>query len=392
MKKSHPPLMNFLVFAVLIIAGTLGAHGPKGQAASKVRETKDTAVVTNEDKTQGPPLFLRFEDDLSISQEAWTPWDLFVDDEDNIFVFAGREWILKKFDSRGAEVSSKPFRKGQRPGEFQMIDADFTAAGLLTVYDGPQRRLTILNKNYEVLKIQKMGFWGLVFELDSKRNMVFLDIRFLPTTRDQNRLVLTKHAPSGEILFEMAEYLWGPIFDRLKGKYKDELFRPQLKYAIDSRDNIYYAMSDKYEIHVVSPEGNLIKKIIKKGASRKVTQKDIDQKMAFYPPSSRARYEIVVPEHMPRIAGLFILENGYLLVITFESALEAKSLVGDVFDEKGIYRARVEVPVYAGWDDLVQPRKGWARSKNNRFYTIESDEAGENYFIKRYKMIWGKSK
>ena len=354
----------------------------------KVQETKETVVIINEEKPQGPPVKLKFVEDLSITQEAWMPGELGVDEEGDILVLDGTDWALKKFNSKGIEVSRKPFRKGQGPGEFQMIDAQYDPQGLFFLYDGSQRRLTILDKNYEIRDIQKTNFWGIVFRMDSRRNMVALDVRFLPATTDRQRLVLTKHAPTGEILFEMREYLWGMTYDRTKGKYQVDLFRPQLKYKIDSRDNIYYAMSDTYEFQVVSPEGKVVRKIVKKGSSRKVTQKDIDVKMALYPASLRAQYEFEFSTHMPRLADLFPLENGWILAVTFESDPGAKSLVGDLFDDKGIYRGSVQVPSYADWDGLLVPRKGQAVLKGNHFYTVESDEAEEKYFVKRYRMIW----
>jgi hypothetical protein len=374
--------------AILFPTPSPDGYAQKAREAVKVQETKETIVVINEEKPQGPPVKLKFVEDLAITQEAWTPGELGVDDDGNVYVIDGTEWALKKFNSCGVEVSRKPFRKGQGPGEFQMIDAHYSADGLFYLYDAPQRRLTILDKSYEIRDIQKTNFWGIVFRMDSRRNIIALDVRFLPATTDRQRLVLTKHAPTGEILFEMGEYLWGLTYDGAKRKYQTDLFRPQIKYKIDSHDNIYYAISDKYEINVVSPEGKLVRKIAKKGSSRKVTQKDVDLKMEFYPLASRARYEFLYSPRMPCLADLFSLENGWILAVTFESDPEADNLAGDVFDDKGIYRGRVQVPRYAAWDDLVVPRRGQAVLKGSCFYAVASDEAEEKYFVKRYKLVW----
>ena len=50
----------------------------------------------------------------------------------------------------------------------------------------------------------------------------------------------------------------------------ESIYRGQVKYVLDSNDNVYYAMSDRYEIKVMSSERKIIKKITKKGKSKKI--------------------------------------------------------------------------------------------------------------------------
>ena len=232
-----------------------------------------------------------------------------------------------------------------------------------------------------------MKFWGGLFRLDSEGNMYFLVMKFLANTRDRQRLILTKCSPSGTPLHEIMEYQWGVYRDNVSGVYHHDVYPAQLKYKIDSQDNIYCALSDNYEINVVSPEGEIIRKITKTGSSRKITQNEILK----YKPKSRSNRVIWdVPEHMPYIANLFILDNDYLLVITFENDDDEPNLSGDIFNEKGVYIAKVQVPKYYGWYYLREPfsNKNNAVYKNNHFYSIEADEYGEYFYVKRYKMIW----
>lgn len=149
-------------------------------------------------------------------------------------------------------------------------------------------------------------------------------------------------------------------------------------------------MTDKYEINTVSPNGDLIRKVKKKGQARKVTQKDIDKAMPHSPGSSRVRREYNIPAHMPYMADLFILDNGCLLVITFENEISDPTLAGDLFDDKGIYRARIQVPKYYRWNFLLAPCKNHAIYRNNCFYTLEASEDAKDFYVKRYKMIWDK--
>ena len=372
------------------VFGLLSAGGfQKAKSPQKIEDPKNLAVCVNTDMPQGPPISLEFKEDLVITREAWTPWDVQVDAAGNIFVFAGPDRTLRKFDPQGKEIASWPLKKGQGPGEFQLIDAHVLSDGSLYIYDGSQRRLTVLNPKGEVQEIRKMDFWGMLFGMDSRRNIYVLDVRFLVGTRDRQRLVFAKHAPSGELLAEMAEYLWGLTYEPATRKYLAKLFPPQMKYAVDTRDVVYYALSDAYEIRVLSPEGTLVRKIVKKSPARKTTQKDIDKKLSLYSEGSRANfYDFDIPDSMPAIAALFPLENAGLLAVTFESPADAKSLFGDVFDADGVFRGRVQVPVFDGWDGLMAPSLPRAACRGNYFYAIVTDEAEETYFVKRYKIIW----
>jgi hypothetical protein len=361
----------------------------KAKSPQKIEDPKNLAICVNTDKPQGPLISLEFKEDLVITREDWTPWDIQVDNAGNIYVFSGPDWTVRKFNPQGVEIASWTFKKGQGPGEFQMVDAHVFPDGSLYIYDGRQRRLTALNAKGEVQRIQKTDFWGMLFELDSKFNMYFLDVRFLAGTRDRQRLVFAKHAPSGDLLAEMAEYLWGLTFEPTKRKYLTKLFPPQMKYAIDARDVVYYALSDAYEIRVLSPEGTLVRKIVKTTPARKTTQKDIDIKLSLYSEGSRANfYDFDIPDSMPSIAALFPLEKNGLLAVTFESPPDSKTLFGDVFDEKGAFRGQVQVPVFDGWDGLMAPSLPRAVSRGGYFYAIVTDEAEETYFVKRYKIIW----
>ena len=78
--------------------------------------------------------------------------------------------------------------------------------------------------------------------------------------------------------------------------------------------------------------------------------------------------------------------------VKVESMEEDGFLIGDVFDGEGIYRARVHVPKYDRWNFLLAPSKGKAVYKNGYFYSIESDETEEKFWVKRYKVAFSMSR
>ena len=365
----------------------------EGKNTQNSKEAEDLHVIVNKNRPENPALSLKFEEDLSLTREGWWPSKVLVDDEENIYVSQVKGNMIYKFDSKGNEILKKEFPKGQGPGEFTSMAPRFSSDGRFFIYDRRQLRLTIMNSNYEIQNTLKFNEYRWVFHLDSEANMYFWVVKFLPRTKDANRVVLTKFSLSGEIIHEVFEYIWSIYaVDGKRIEHKHPLYKPYGMYKLDSRNNVFYAMSCTYEINVISPEGKKIKKIVKKGQSRKITDKEIKKAMSFFPFASKPSNMIAIPEFMPYIADFFIMENTYILVITFEDDFDKRTLAGDLFDENGIFQARVEVPKYYRWFDLMGPGNSNALVKGNHFYTIEADETEENFYVKRYKIIWNWTK
>lgn len=378
----------FLHLAFLAIA-TLTISCQKAKDTQKSDEAAELQVVVNEDNPQNPGLSLKFEEELSLTKEGWWPSKVLVDDEGNIYVSQVKENLIYKFDYQGNEILKKEFPKGQGPGEFVSMAPRLSSDGRFFIYDRRQLRLTIMNNNYEIQNTLKFNEYRWIFHLDSEANMYFWVVKFLPRTKDANRVVLTKFSLSGEIIHEVFEYIWSIYaVDGKRIEHKHPLYKPYGMYKLDSRNNVFLAMSCNYEINVVSPEGKKIQKIVKKGQSRKMTDKDIEKAMSYFPFASKPGNQIIIPEFMPYIADFFIMGNSYILVITFKNDFDKRTLAGDLFDEDGIFQARVEVPKYYRWFDLMGPGNSNALVKGNHFYTIEADETEENFYIRRYKMVW----
>jgi len=348
-----------------------------------IEDAEDIIYIENKDKPLSSTFELEFIQDLSLFEDEWWPLSLLIDEPGNIYVITGPERVLRKFSPSGDEIGRKEFPTGQAPGEFSGFDPCLSKNGDFHIADWSQRRLTILNASFKILELSKMKLYGFIFRLDSRNNMYFLAVELLPNTSDRQKLVFTKCSPSGEPVLRIHEYEWGQYRDN-NGIYHTDAFRTQLRYKIDSKDNVYYATTNKYEINVISPDGKVIKRITKKGKSRKLTQIEIN---SFEPKKPNSRSVTDIPENMPYIADLFLLENDFLLVVTFESGEDDDYLMGDLFDDAGIYKAQVKVPKYYRWNYLIQPYKIGAVLKNNCFYTIETDENEELFWVKRYKII-----
>ncbi len=365
----------------------------------KESQEGDTEIIVNEDAPQNPSLSLRFEENLSITREGWWPADVVVDDEENIYVFGEAENFIYKFDSQGNEIFKKVFPKGQGPGDFNFMDPYFSSDGKFYLFDKVPQRITILNKACEIQDSTEIKGRRFLLRMDSKGNMFFFVSKILPIPKTSEMVdkayikkVLTKYTPSGKLLNELFEFNSPGVERRDREKMISywPLFDTSGMYKLDSDDNVYFAMSDKYEINIVSPQGKLVKKIVKEGQSRKVTKRDVE---ILTPPTNGAspyKIKYIAPEHMPYITDFFILDNKYLLVITHENDYDEETLAGDLFDEKGVYQTKVNVPKYYGCFRYTEfygiKKKGLY--KKNHFYTIESDEYEENFCVKRYEMIW----
>lgn len=349
-----------------------------------VLSTIIASAVSVSAATSGGQTAVTFKETLSITQDDWLPYQIIVDPRGNIYVLSGREQTLLGFDPSGREIFRRRFPKGQGPGEFDSLDPVFAQEGRFYAADWSQRRLTVLDAAFKVVQIEKMKLYGSQFQMDSRGQRYFLAYQ-ASKARERNRVVLTKCAPSGEILKEIAGYDWGPR-QVGGGLYEDDIYRTHIKYALDPEDNVVYAVSDRYEISVISPSGDLVRTVTRDRKPRKVEKVDLDRLLPD--PAKKSLYKYLVPDRVPAIAGLFPLKDGHLLVVTFEKTDEESTLPGDLFDRNGRFLTTIRVPKYHEWDFLLAPTKSRAIVWNNGFYTIESDPGEEKFWVKRYQLEW----
>jgi hypothetical protein len=346
----------------------------------------DLVEIVNEEQPRPPLVDIKFVLDLTLKQPGWQPYSLLVDKAGNLCVFSGKDNTLVKFNPAGREILRKDFKSGQGPGEFGFFDPWFAADGRLIVLDGRQRRVTAFDKDFHLLTVSRIDLWGDIFQLDSASNMYMLVMKFLPNTRDRQLLVLTKCTAEGKPIHEIYEYEWGVRRD-VQGLFHSDPYRAQVKYQVDSHDWLWYAVTDRYEINVVSPDGKFSRVISKKGQPRKLTPGEIE---GFKPKDLNSRVVNDIPDRVAPIANLFLLVDGNVLVITFEGLEGDAGLMGDVFDSQGIFRGRARVPKFDGWDGLLAPRKPAALASGGFFYTIETPDDGNDAMVKRYKIVMTK--
>lgn len=395
----------FLVFFIVIFLAT--NYFPKETLAEEmnmIQKSEDVVVVSNPKipvLKNGFKIRIVFKEELSIGEvkgdENYMFGNLVFFNTDEVGNFYVTDWDRKrvqKYDSQGKYLITIG-REGQGPGEFQNLsiprfDKDnniyfLDVASLrISFFDKDGRflrqikvpsvfeRLYINSINYfiaqqsKVLEDSDVFKYALIYGLfDDKFNPI---VEFHRETRERK-------APAGRDEKSIAEFLAYGL--------SEYAFKSFINYIIDKNDYIYFGNPEKYEIHIYSPEGKLIKKIMREYEPIKVTKKDKEHFVrtwgeAFFralPPRAAALKKkafklITYPQYKPAYLSFTLMENGWLLVVI--DSIENKYALIDIFNKEGRYIAQFKAKIPA--ENLF--------FKNGKAYALA---AGNGYkFVKRY--------
>lgn len=341
---------------------------------------------------------ITFTEDLRIDRQNWYPGCLEIDEEGKIYVFEVDYAKIYIYDKDGNELGQKEFKQGQGLGDINFMDPTFSSDSNLYIFDKKIQRLTIFNKQWKILDTRELrkelGKNFLFFWLDSRNYMYFWTYKtnFIEGKYSPSR-ILIKLSPTGKFLGEIFEYR--DIGAEYESQHRHEnivpiyLYPPFGTFKVDAKDFVYYAVSDKYEINIISPQGEFVRKIIKATKPRKVTEKDTAEHISGFK-KALSRFggvKFFIPDRMPAIADFFVFDNKYILVVTFENPIDSPTLSGDLFDNDGNFLSEVDVPKYHRYGDWNGLFKKCAINKKNYFYTIEYKDE-DNRIVKRYRMTW----
>jgi hypothetical protein len=152
---------------------------------------------------------------------------------------------------------------------------------------------------------------------------------------------------------------------------------PLIFFEVTPEDNIVWGITTEYELRVVSPEGKIIRRIIKDYRPEKLTKEDQEKrsKEIWGDESVPSDVRVEWPASFPAFQDFIINDQGWLLVRTYEKTEDAKGSHYDIFDKEGRCVAGVL---------LAQRPRLW---KKGKLYTIEEDEEGYRS-VKRYAVKW----
>ena len=369
-------IRNFVILVLWIF--TVLLFGCKKQTAEwkgMIEEVDGITVVKNPKEPMYGEEVFSLEEELSIGEVAGTEEymfsridDIAVDDEENIYILDSKQTHIKTFNRDGEYLKSIG-RKGQGPGELQYpVNLTISPMNEILVNDYA-RCLSIFSIDGNFLRAVSLTTMRMISKpkADSRGNIVASYMVF----GEEALLVLKKFNSDLEEMYAIFST------EVLKYPYLNPYY-PHCYWEITKDDNIIWGFPTKYELQVLSPEGNLIKRIVKDYKPVKITNEEketlINEKMGGYeniPPEVKIQWD----EFHNAFIYLTVDDFGRIFVRTFEKVIEGNDYYYDVFNSEGKYIAKIPLK--------ARPRV-W---KRNQLYTIEEDEEGYQV-VKRYKVNW----
>jgi len=370
MKNKAKVISIVLFLSVLIIL--ISCEKQKAEWKGTIEEVDGVTVVKNpKEPIYGEDVF-SLEEELSIEEVEGREEYIFsiihsiaVDDRERIFVLDIQEANMKVFDRDGNYIR-KIGTKGQGPGEMIRPWSVFiTNQNEIIIHDRAKRRMIYYSSDGNQIKSVSLSkVFIRSISLDSKGNFI-ADIHIRKPK--EQLLELCKFDSDFNNLRSYVSYP-----DPWSGQTTINPFVPYLCWAVDKNDNIIYGYTDKYEFYVLNPEGNLIRKIIRKYTPLKISR---DEKKMLIEQPKNIPFKSDIPKYYPPYYQFMLDDEGRIFVQTYEQPEVGMGFYYDVFDPEGRYIANIFLKSY--------PR-AW---KKGKLYTIERDEEGY-HIVKRYKVTW----
>lgn len=371
--RSLIPLI--ITFLTLLL---FNAHCQQKSAWKGTIEKVDgVTIVKNPKKPMYDENVVQLEEELRIggAQGKWEYMfsqikDVAVDRKERIYVLDSKEAHIKVYDKNGNYLRTIA-RKGQGPGELELpVQIQITTHQEIMVHDLSVISLSFFSLNGEFLRKMpsiKMPMPALLV-MDSNGDL----IGQFTIMDGRPKGALMKFASNKEKLFTVTE-----VDPYQTDAYN--LIKPTMPFNVSQEDNIIWAVSTKYEINIIGPEGTLLKNITKDYVPVKIKEEDKEKiylkifKRKTIPPGKKAE----LPKYFHPIGSIHMDNEGRIFVRTPQKS-ENGFYYYDVFGSEGKYMAKVPLKTIQD-TPLV-----WEK---NKLYTIEQDEEGYQY-IKRYKVTW----
>jgi hypothetical protein len=168
------------------------------------------------------------------------------------------------------------------------------------------------------------------------------------------------------------------------GGYASILYHDIFYYQADGDGCLYYGDSSQYEIHQMTSEGQVSKIIRKKAKRIHTAKKDRANILEDFPELK----EWELAETKPFFLDFHVLDKIGLLVGTYEDEWNEEGIIHcDLFDEDGVYIAKVKAPryCYSKDQDLITEQRNRI-FKNGYCYSIISVEKGEALGLVRHSV------
>ncbi len=146
---------------------------------------------------------------------------------------------------------------------------------------------------------------------------------------------------------------------------------PVFDWKLADNGNIVYGYPKDYELQIINPEGEIIKKIFKDYDPVEITEEEKEERTKDAP----AGITFDFSKYHSAYYRLTLDDQGRIFVQTWKKKKGEEGNYHDVFDSEGRYMAKIF---------LKATPHVW---KKGKLYTIEEDEEGYQS-VKRYKVKW----
>ncbi|MDD8026244.1 MAG: hypothetical protein PHI34_07010 [Acidobacteriota bacterium] len=348
----------------LLLAGCLAGLACSKPEPFRATTTTESGVLIV--KNPAHPLYgkasLTMTEELTLSgregdEDAFSTLDSFAVGRDgNIFVCSERAAMVKTYSRQGALLGSFRTNTPEAGGLEHPNLAGITAAGEIAIESGGHLALGFFAPDGRLLrKISLAGFNIFRLAVDSRGRILMHSFRMI----HPNTLYFFRQYDAG--LKELHKY--GQSWEPQSAGNNYYPYLPIMWWALDAQDGVVYGYPDRYEIKSYDAGGSLSRVIRREARPVALTEAE---KEAYRREYAKAPY---VRLHFPEAHSAFqkftIDEKGWIYVMTWEPAPEGAGAWYDVFDDKGIYTARVA---------LNRMPQVWT---GDRVYTLDRRASGE---------------
>lgn len=341
---------------------------------------------------------LVFEKNLTIPLEG-KMYSFVVRLDGTMFALAVDTGEIEVYDKDG-QLLRKFGQKGQGPGEFiRPWHLSISPDDEIFVLDKSARKITVFDTQGNFVRIiDYPGSLGLMnsFIFGQADNLYFYYT--LSTYRleakeklDQGIIginYLSKFGKNLEILAEIYSCDYTFMKRGPDGESGGVVYNNIFYYQVDRTGNLYCGYSDQYEISVLSPDGKLIRIIKKRAQPIKTTKGDLDCVLNEYAGLKELQDSLILSSTKPYFSDFHLLEGMGLLVSTYENEWNEEGVIFcDLFDQEGLYLAKVTVPRYFYWNhhELITEQRN-RLFKNGNCYSICYNQDNDSLELVRHRV------
>lgn len=345
------------------------------QKGEEVRaESKDGVQVVHNLKdpapAQGTASRLTLQEELSLGEAVGRKETMFsqirdieVDDQNRIYILDSKACQIKIFDESGGYIRTIG-KQGQGPEEFSRpYGMSLIGSDLIAVEDMGNRMIKFFDLDGHYVKsliTAKMRMFaraafgsqgyilGIVPTMDP--NNPFYELTKFDSDLNPIKVLRVCPLPSARGL---------------------DPFLPVFYYQIDRDDNIVYGFPKSYELEILTPEGNVLKRITRDYDPVEITEEEKEEERKNHPPE----IALLFSKHYPPFRLFWCDDEGRIIVQARERRDGRLGYVYDVFDKEGRYIVKF---------NLEATPMLW---RGGKLYAVAESEEGFQS-AKRYKISW----